>query len=338
MTALEQYQRLESPAIWHPSPQAQRRDVILSFGDATLVIADLRGRALAHWSLPAVERVNPGETPALFRPGPDAEEMVEIDDEAMIDALMKVRRAIERRRPHPGRLRHVLTAAAVAVVAGLMVFWLPRAMIDYTAAVVPPQKRAAIGESLLESIRRISGKTCETALGRQALTRLHERLLPGQAGRIVVLSGGMPKAEHLPGGIILLNRALVEDYDDPAVVAGFVLAEDQRARNEDPMVRLLRTAGLVTSFRLLTTGEIPDSTLKGYAEALMVAQPAPVDQEILAMRFAEAGVPASPYAYALDITGETTLALIEADQLNPAEGRPVLNKTDWASLQAICGG
>ncbi len=338
MTALEQYQRLESPAIWHPSPEAQRRDVILSFGEATLVIADQRGRALAHWSLPAIERVNPGETPALFRPGPDAEEVVELADEAMIEALMKVRRAIERRRPHPGRLRHVLTAAAVAVVAGFTVFWLPRAMIDYTAAVVPPQKRAAIGESLLESIRRISGKTCETALGRQALTRLHERLLPGQSGRIVVLSGGMPKAEHLPGGIILLNRALVEDYDDPAVVAGFVLAEDQRARDEDPMVRLLSTTGLATSFRLLTRGDIPEATLKAYAEVLMVSEPAPVEDERLVARFAEAGVRASPYAYALDITGETTLVLIEADQLNPDAGRPVLNETDWASLQAICGG
>ena len=65
MTALSDYQRLEAPGVWRPSPDAQRRDVIVSLGDATLVLSDQKDAALAHWSLAAVERRNPGRMPAL---------------------------------------------------------------------------------------------------------------------------------------------------------------------------------------------------------------------------------------------------------------------------------
>jgi len=40
----------------------------------------------------------------------------------------------------------------------------------------------------------------------------------------------------------------------------------------------------------------------------------------------------------LDITGETTLPLIEADALRTDTPRPSLSDTAWVSLQGICGG
>lgn len=60
MTALDKYVRLESGGLWRADANAQRRDVGISFGDATLVIADTAGRPVAHWSLPAITRLNPG--------------------------------------------------------------------------------------------------------------------------------------------------------------------------------------------------------------------------------------------------------------------------------------
>jgi hypothetical protein len=47
-------------------------------------------------------------------------------------------------------------------------------------------------------------------------------------------------------------------------------------------------------------------------------------------------VPTSPYAYAVDPTGETVLALIEADPFRSKSPQPVLTDGDWISLQAIC--
>ena len=56
-TALTEYARLESGGLWKAGPDAQRREVVVSFGEATLVLSDTAGRPLTHWSLPAVERL-----------------------------------------------------------------------------------------------------------------------------------------------------------------------------------------------------------------------------------------------------------------------------------------
>ncbi|MEM9788153.1 MAG: hypothetical protein AAF801_16775, partial [Pseudomonadota bacterium] len=91
MTALTDYQRLEATAVWYPAQDAQRRDVVVGLGDASLTVTDHRDVALAHWSLAAIERVNPGRQPAVYAPAADAPERVEIHDDEMVKAIEKVR-------------------------------------------------------------------------------------------------------------------------------------------------------------------------------------------------------------------------------------------------------
>ena len=337
MTALNEYQRLECTGLWRATPDEQRRDVFVSIGDATLVIYDGAERALAHWSLPAIERLNPGEEPAIYGPGADAPEQVEIADPMMVEAIETVRRAIIKRRPRQGRLRLVLLASGLATVIGLGVFWLPDALIRHTAKVVPQVQRAELGNRMMSSFRRVAGKPCNSVYARQALDRLHIRLRGAQPGRIFVMASGIASSAHLPGGMILLNRALVEDYEDPDVVAGYILAEDLRALAADPVEDLLRNAGPIAAFKLLTTGEISDEALAYHAEMLLTSQPSDLPDNLLLARFAKAGVSSTPYAYAIDISGETTLGLIEADPARSAPVKPVLPDGAWVSLQGICG-
>ncbi len=337
MTALKDFQRLECTGVWRATADAQRRDVIVSLGDATLVIVDHKGAPLSHWSLPAIERLNPGLRPALFRPGGDAAEILEIEDDTMIRGIGRVHSAIERRRPHPGRLRFLLTTGAVAAALALALFWLPGAMVSYTAAVVPEAKRASIGKSVLTNIRRVAGEPCSTAAGQIALERLRQRLLGDGPGQLVVLSGGVQATEHLPGGIILMNRSLIEDYEDPEVAAGFILVEHLRATAKDPILTLLDQTGLASALRLLTTGDLPASTLDHYSENLLVTPQVAISQDRILDAFLAASVRAAPYAYALDISGETTLGLIEADPVPSEAAKPVLSDGDWVALQGICG-
>ena len=128
MTALTEYQRLESPGVWRAAPEDQLRDVIVSIGSATLMIYDMGDRPLAHWSLAALERKNPGKFPAIYAPGPDAPEELEIAEETMLDAIETVRSAVARQRPRSGRLRLVLLASALLTVIGLATYWLPDAL------------------------------------------------------------------------------------------------------------------------------------------------------------------------------------------------------------------
>jgi hypothetical protein len=153
----------------------------------------------------------------------------------------------------------------------------------------------------------------------------------------VVLSGGIRHAVHLPGGLIVLNRTLVEDFDTPEVAAGFTLAEDELARQADPLQELLTWTGMLSAAKLLVTGNIPEQDIAEYAQSLMLANYVTPPTLSLIGRFSEARVPSSPYAFALDVTGEKTLDLIEADPIKPEQELPILADGDWIALQGVCG-
>lgn len=337
MTALSQYDRLECSGIWRENADAQRRDVIVFFGDASLVLVDSNERPLAHWSLAAIERMNAGERPALFSPDPTSGEVLEIEDDTMIAAIAKVMSAVRRRTPQRGRLRTVLLGSSLALVVGLAVFWMPGAMRHHTAGVVPTSMRVDVGEKLLSGISRVSGAPCRTTEGVRVLDKLSKSLL-GSSGRLVVLPGGIVDTAHLPGGLVLLNRSVVEDHEDPAVAAGYILAERARLRGTDPLENLLDELGTLTTFRLLTTGTLPTEGLDAYAELLMTTRPVPLAPEIILKEFEAAQVASSPYAYARDVSGESVLPLIEGDPMRGQIAAPILSDGDWVRLQGICGG
>lgn len=337
MTALSEYQRLECTGLWREAPDAQRREVIVSFGDATLVISDPRNaRALTHWSLPAVIRLNSGRSPALFAPGEDAGEALEIEDEAMIAAIAKVHKLIEARRPHPGRVRGAFVVAMIGAVLALGLLWLPRTLVSHTAAALPASKQLEIGRMALADLTRLTGRPCKGPEGSEVLAKLGTEL-PGGADRLVVLPQGITTTAHLPGGLILLSKQLFDADRSPDVALGMILAETLRRDASDPMTGILRHAGVGATLRLLTTGNLPDGALAGYGEELLTARATSVADAALIQRFAKAGVATTPYAYALDPTGETVLGLIEADpfRATPAPAS-ALTDTEWVALQGIC--
>ena len=336
MTALKKYERLESSGLWRADGTAQRRDVVVSLGEATLTISDATDTALAHWSLPAIERRNPGQRPAVFTPGADSDEELELEDDALIGALEKLHAVIEKRRPHKGRLRQVLGLGTLALVTAGAIFWLPGALVSYTVNVVPPAARTQLGARITTNIHRVAGRRCREPLGEQALARLGRNLLGEDAPRMEVLTDLPRPALHLPGQVVLLARSVIEQSDGPFVTAGFILAEDEYARLNDPLLALLESAGLFATLKLLTTGEMDDAVLERFAEETLVADHPPLPTDLLLARFEAAGQPASPYAYAVDPSGETTLALIEADPVPMGMAQPPISDGDWVSLQGIC--
>ena len=103
MTALEQYDRLEATGLWRETKTSQNIEVLVSFGNASLILSDFTGNPLTHWSLPAVTRLNKGKTPAIYSPNSYGIETLEIDDETMVIAIEQVRKTIKSRRPRKGK-------------------------------------------------------------------------------------------------------------------------------------------------------------------------------------------------------------------------------------------
>ena len=341
MTAITKYDRLEAAGLWRAAPDQQRLDVIVSIGDATLTIKDMRDQALAHWSLAAIARANPGKRPALFHPEGDASETLEIpaDEDEMIRAIEKLRKAVERSRPRKGRLRGILTVCLLAAGVAAGVVFLPKALVEQALNVVPNVKRAEIGNALLSQMQPATGVPCVSGAATQSLAALSQRLESDDGPTyLAVMRAGVKGAIHLPGGVILLSRTLVEDYESPDVVAGYILAEQTRRATRDPLRDMLENVGFVANLQLLTTSRLPASAIQDHAKHLLTRPPAPIADEPLLARFEAKDVPSSPYAYAIDVTGEETLPLIEGDPTSGGAQVALLPDADWVRLQTICEG
>jgi hypothetical protein len=143
---------------------------------------------------------------------------------------------------------------------------------------------------------------------------------------------------HLPGGLILLDRGVLEDHEEPDVAAGYVLAEQTRRAVRDPLRELLENVGPFENLRLLTTGDIAPDALDRYAEYLTTTPRPEPDVGRLLTRFEDAALRSTPYAYGRDITGESTLDLIEGDPMAGKLTEPLMSDANWLRLQGICGG
>jgi hypothetical protein len=336
MTALREYLRLECPGIWREAPKAQRREVIVAFGDATLVISDGRSaRALAHWSLPALVRRNPGRTPALYSPGTDSGEELELDDTAMIAAIEKLHAIIASRRPRPGRLRATATIAALIAGAAVALFWLPGALIAHAARVAPPAKRIEIGRAVLGELSTLTGTACASEAAAPVLATLSQRLLGG--GEIVLVPTTLQGALRLPGRIVVLGMPVLHRYDTAEAAAGHVLVAELAAEMRDPLLDVLHWAGLGATFRMLTTGNLPAAALTGYGQHLLTSPPAPPGAAALSARFARAEVAIAPYVQTLDPAAtEALAALVQDPETSPGSYAPLMSDFDWVTLQGAC--
>ncbi len=339
MTALRKYLRLESPGLWRETPSAQLREVVVGLREATIVLSDPRTEmALAQWSLPALTRLNPGKLPALYSPGEDDPETLEVDDRDMMAALDTVRTALERRRPKPGRLRGVLLGGFGAVIGSLAVFWLPGKLIDYTAAMLPPATRSELGKLALQDLTKVTGSPCTGKAGTAASVALGLRLNLTHPPHVLVVRDALQAPLALPGDLLILPLKLLQSAEGPDTIAGYILANTGQAALQDPMQPLLEKAGLMATIRLLASGAIAADALAGYGQSLLTPSSITLSDEALLAAFTAAKITAQPYAYALDKSGETTLPLIEADPFPNGSAPEVLSTQHWQDLQAICAG
>ena len=337
MTALDKYQRIEALGLWRNDNASQRKDVLISIGETTLLISDMQEQPLAHWSLAAIERANPGNFPAVYHPDGDQEESLELNlsEKEMIDAIEKLRTVIARRRPHPGRLRTGIFLGIFSIFFLTLVFWMPQAVRNYTAEILPGVKHIEIGNKLFEHLKRVTGPACEADFSKTSLKHLSERLFTEKTP-IFIVPDGIKTTISLPGNILLANRNLVEDFEDPDVLAGFLVIEKLRSQTFDPMEDLIQNISLISTFRLLTTGLIKDETLMDYADYLVTRPQETIQTSKIIKAFHDTKLSLLPFAKAIDMTGEGSFELIEADEIKKSPVQTSLPDSYWVSLQNIC--
>lgn len=338
-TALREFQRLEAQGSWRSSPDAQLREVIVSIGEATLILSDPKSESpLAHWSLPAVQRLNPGKMPAQYSPASAGQVIVdtlEIDDTLMVNAIGRVQAAVQSRRSHPGRVRATLTLVLFAGILLAGVLWLPNALREHAVRITPAAEQQRIGLEILENMQRATGPVCRNPEAAAALGRLARRLTLADRN-IVIVRDGISGALALPGGLIVVDAQLINDQPGPEALAGHVLAADAAARDSDPLRETIKRLPFPVVAKLLTRGNLPDEALARTAED-MLANPVPLpsDGELL-RTFAKAKIPSTPFALSLRDMAGRAIALSEGDPFRTAAYPPVLSDADWIAVEQVC--
>lgn len=326
MTALKDIEKIEAPGIWRADEAAQRRDVYVSLGDNTIIITDPTGTALAHWSLPAVHRVNPGHEPARYSPALGDNEELEVDDALLIEVIERVRSAIEAAQPHPGRVRSFAIAVLILTVAVSLTFWVPTALKAHALRALPPQQQDALGAALLSEITRYTGRVCSNQTAMRALDKVAARLFPNTSTELKVVPESTQPIIALPGQIFVISNTLLTAHDEPEILAGHLMSASLLAQKKPPLETYLDAASVTETIRLLTLSAPSARTLTAYAEQTLTAQSSVARSEDLIGAFELLRLDLTPFARS---RGEAI----------PQATSPVvslLSDTEWVALQAIC--
>ena len=335
MTALERYQRLEATGLWQEGSDADPREVIVSFGDATLTLSDLEERPLGHWALAGMRVLEEAPEGTIYATTPDAYETLTIRDDDMIAAIAAVSRAPgPHRRSAPARRsrRMWIALALMALIAATATFG-PELLRGQAVRMTPPERAAEYGDRMLLDIMDRRGALCAASEGIRALEDLASRVLPGSDANIRVIGLGTAPFALLPGGAILLDRRVIEAATGPDVVAGWIALAWPAPGSDAGVEELMRVAGPLGQLRHVFSGDIGAPALARAAAAALDTDPA-ADRAPLAMaRVEAAGMGSAAFAESLRAAGMAAPAGSAGDPLAPS----VVGAAEWAAIRAVCG-
>jgi hypothetical protein len=265
MTELDRYLRLEAVGLWREAPDAQPREVIVSFGKSTLLLTDLKERPLAHWPLGGI-RVLPetdvaGATVYAMSDG----ETLGIRDPDMVAAIAAIRRAQptlqrqRRRRRRSWRRILAVLALVLLVAAG------PPFVRGMTMDLIPPEQEAELGERMLSAIIAMQGPPCDNPDGMSALEKLSWAVDSPDRPHAQVMELGDARAVALPGDILLIDRAKIETEPQNRI-AGLLYGTSSGTTLRD----VVRDAGIVANFRYIRSGHFDDAAVARAAAAALL--------------------------------------------------------------------
>lgn len=375
MTALAQYERLEAQARYFDGETAAPREVIVKFGDASLIVLAPNDMPITHWSLAGLRDLGEGGASLSLAPGDggdDETERLTIDDAEMVAAIRAVcpdlrsRPAVKRSR----WARALLWAGGALGAVYLIIFHIAPALSDQLAALIPPEAEAAMGEQMAERFAGLfaeegGAKFCATPQGDRALKALTNRLESGAGAHVPlvvrVLDHKMVNAFALPGGQIVVFRGLLDAADNPEELAGVLAHEIGHVAARDPTRLTLRSAGAAGLLGLLFGDFTGAAVTVALSEALLRSgyqrEAEAAADDFAARLLGREGLPTPPLAAFFtklakkgrsgpsllshlsthpDLAGRAA-AMEAADTVGDAPFEPALSDQDWVALQSICG-
>lgn len=253
-------------------------------------------------------------------------------------------------------------AAAVTAFAILFMFVLPWTA-HRIAAAVPYEAEARLGDNVydafMQDVRHRTGAValCEAQSGVTALRKLRNRLIEERKPRIplrlVVVTDDEVNAYALPGGLIILTSALLQEVRNEAELAGILAHEAAHIENRHSLAHAVQSGAAVYIVGLLVgdmSGALASSYVAGQLAELAYSRTAEAEADALAVAWLRtANIDPGVAAGFFDRLAEKDPAQFVLLSTHPASesrgavfrdgaqpGRAVLTAAEWSSLKAIC--
>lgn len=349
MTALAQYDRLE--AVGRYLSEAGEISVIITFGEASLVVMDAEEMPLTHWPLATLRRRDGNGAALILTPDEGSVERLLIDDPQMIEAIRAVCEELDAARPKPPpRWRRPLIGAVCGVVAVTIgAFVLPPILADRFVETIPQAAERAMGAGMAdEYAAEFSSKKlpvfCDGIAGLAALRQLEIRFQASGTTALTalkVIDAPDLSVAALPGGWIIINAGALSTLENPEALSGLLAIEVAHAEAGGPLRLTLDGMGLFGLIRVIRgvadDQELTAAFIAGHSEGY------DADSRGAAVRNAsqmlgDIGLPTLPMAKHLRAIGESGLAdaAASADRIGSGAFDPALSDQNWVALAGIC--
>ena len=271
MTALEQYTRLETLGQWRESPEAEPKEVIVSFGNATLLLSDVNENPLGHWAMAATLRISLDGSRAVYTPDTEGYETLEIDDAQMVEAIAQVSQvANESTRKTPWFrwffVAFILSAGVVLAKAT------PDLLRDQAVRMTSPESARKLGSDMVAALEL---PICREPRADAAKTQLQLRAFPNDDVLLLVTTD-ITQINILPGNIILIGDALLrslQSADDLAAVMHALI--DQNTDNA-AVFALFHDSSLRELLDYITSGTLPEARIDQAAQRAIITPIGPL--------------------------------------------------------------
>ncbi len=262
MTAIDKYTRLEALGQWRESPDEPPCEVVVSFGNATLVLSDLDENPLCHWAMAATSRLTLDGANAVYTPDTEGFETLEIDDAEMVEAIAQVSRAaatIKRRTPW---LRWVFLALLMATF-GAIFNAAPSLLRGQAVRMTGPESARKLGTDMVATL---DADICREPRADVVRELFQSRVFPD--GRtLLLIARNQPHAGVFPGGVVVVGGDVLQAMQTPNELAG--LTTTLFAQSETAMTQLFEASSSRELFEYITSGRLSDERLANAAQNII---------------------------------------------------------------------
>jgi len=248
MTALDKYLRLEATGYWRPDPQADAREVLVCFGDATLTFSTFDETPKAHWALAALRRISGDSHQAVYSPDAEGFETLLLEDEQMIAAISEVckTRSIVSERP----IGRWLVVGVLGIILVAATIFVPSLLRSQAVRMTSQDSARRMGWKMLEAA---GFDICRSSQGDRARATFERAVFP-DGKYTTLISRAAKRPTIFPGGILVMPEIQLQNAPNSDTFA----ADFMRLANAEPGVKsIFYDSSLSQVIQYIMSGDLP---------------------------------------------------------------------------------